>query len=164
MNSYKYLTLCFFFTINAFAQSNTGIQSLASDFFEWRKATQPATEDDILRLERPDSWIPDFSPEALERNKQKYVEYSTRLKNLSNDNWFRSDSVDFLLLHSAIERVNWELNILRSPYRNPDFYVHQTVGAVYELLLIQENEKYNSPTPINFANGRICKAESIRSG
>jgi uncharacterized protein (DUF885 family) len=136
MNSYKYLTLFFFFTINAFAQSNTGIQSLASDFFEWRKATQPATEDDILRVERPDSWIPDFSPEALERNKQKYVEYSTRLKNLSNDNWFRSDSVDFLLLHSAIERVNWELNILRSPYRNPDFYVHQTVGAVYELLLI----------------------------
>lgn len=136
MNSYKYLTLFFFFTINAFAQSNTGIQSLASDFFEWRKATQPATEDDILRVERPDSWIPDFSPEALEINKQKYVEYSTRLKNLSNDNWFRSDSVDFLLLHSAIERVNWELNILRSPYRNPDFYVHQTVGAVYELLLI----------------------------
>ncbi len=136
MNSYKYLTLFFFFTINAFAQSNAGIQSLASDFFEWRKATQPATEDDILRVERPDSWIPDFSPEALERNKQKYVEYSTRLKNLPKDNWFRSDSVDFLLLHSAIERVNWELNILRSPYRNPDFYVHQTVGAVYELLLI----------------------------
>ena len=136
MHPYKYLTIFFFFTVNAFTQSNAGLQSLADDFFQWRKVTQPSTEDDILRVERPYGWTPDFSPDALERNKQKYIEYSTRLKNLKKENWSRSDSVDFLLMHSAIERVNWELNVLRSPYRNPDFYVHQTVGAVYELLLI----------------------------
>jgi len=136
MNYYKYLTLLFFLTVNIIAQSNSDIQELAADFFEWRKITQPSTEDDILRVERPDSWVPDFSPEALEVNKQKYIEYSTRLKNLSRENWTRSDSVDFLLMHSAIERVNWELNVLCSPYRNPDFYVQQTIGAVYELLLI----------------------------
>ena len=28
------------------------------------------------------------------------------------------------------------MNILKLPNRNPDFYVHQTLGAVYELLLI----------------------------
>jgi len=121
---------------NVFSQSNSGIQILASDFFEWRRITQPAAEDDIPRVERPDGWIPDFSSEALERNKEKYLEYSSKLKNLPKENWSRSDSIDYLLMHSAIERVNWELNILRSPYRNPDFYVHQTVGAVYELLLI----------------------------
>lgn len=136
MNYYKYLTLFFFLTVNIIAQSNSDIQELAADFFEWRKITQPSTEDDILRVERPDGWVPDFSPEALEVNKQKYIEYSTRLKNLSTENWTRSDSVDFLLMHSAIERVNWELNVLCSPYRNPDFYVQQTIGAVYELLLI----------------------------
>jgi hypothetical protein len=121
---------------NGHPQHNKELQSLAADFFKWRKVTQPATEDDILRVERPDSWIPDFSPEALEKNKQKYIEYSNQLKNISRENWSRSDSIDYLLMHSAIERVNWELNILRSPYRNPDFYIHQTIGAVYELLLI----------------------------
>jgi uncharacterized protein (DUF885 family) len=136
MNYYKKLTLLFFLTVNIIAQSNSDIQELAADFFEWRKITQPSTEDDILRVERPDGWVPDFSPEALEAIKQKYIEYSTRLKNLSRENWSRSDSVDFLLMHSAIERVNWELNVLRSPYRNPDFYVQQTIGGVYELLLI----------------------------
>jgi uncharacterized protein (DUF885 family) len=139
MHPYKYLTIFFFFTINAFTQSNAGLQNLADDFFQWRKITQPSTEDDILRVERPDGWVPDFSPEALEAIKQKYIEYSTRLKNLSRENWSRSDSVDFLLMHSAIERVNWELNVLRSPYRNPDFYVQQTIGAVYELLLIHSS-------------------------
>ena len=136
MNYYKYLTLLLFLNINIIAQINSNIQKLSTEFFEWRKITQPSTEDDILRVERPDGWVPDFSPEALEINKQKYIEYSTRLKNLSKENWSRSDSIDFLLMHSAIERVNWELNILRSPYRNPDFYIQQTIGAVYELLLI----------------------------
>ncbi len=136
MNFSKILLLSSLFIVNCFTQPNPDIQKLATDFFEWRRVTQPAAEDDIPRVERPDGWIPDFSSGALERNKEKYLEYAARLKNLPKENWLRSDSVDFLLMHSAIERVNWELNILRSPYRNPDFYVHQTIGAVYELLLI----------------------------
>lgn len=130
------LLVSFLMLANSYPQLNKELQSLAADFFQWRMVTQPSTEDDILRVERPDGWIPDFSPETLEKNKQKYIEYSNQLKNISRNNWSRSDSIDYLLMHSAIERVNWELNILRSPYRNPDFYVHQTVGAVYELLLI----------------------------
>jgi uncharacterized protein (DUF885 family) len=134
--SNKFLLILFLIQTNCFTQSNPDIQKLATDFFEWRRVTQPAAEDDIPRVERPDGWIPDFSSETLERNKEKYLEYAARLKNLPKENWLRSDSVDFLLMHSAIERVNWELSILRSPYCNPDFYVHQTIGAVYELLLI----------------------------
>ncbi len=130
------LLVSFLMLANSYPQLNKELQSLAADFFQWRMVTQPSTEDDILRVERPDGWIPDFSPETLEKNKQKYIEYSNQLKNISRNNWSRSDSIDYLLMHSGIERVNWELNILRSPYRNPDFYVHQTVGAVYELLLI----------------------------
>ena len=140
---------------SGYPQYNNELQSLAADFFEWRKTTQPVTEDDILRIERPDSWIPDFSPGTLEKNKQKYIEYSIRLKNISRNNWSRSDSIDYLLMHSAIERVNWELNILRSPYRNPDFYVHQTIGAVYELLLI------HSPMTESRTGDIILRLQSI---
>jgi len=118
------------------SQNNVEIQNFAKDFFNWRVITQPATGDDIPRVERPDKWIPDYSPEALAKYREKYFEFSGKLKNLSSTGWSKSDSVDYLLLHSAVERVNWELNILKLPNRNPDFYVHQTLGAVYELLLI----------------------------
>lgn len=155
MIPFKFLSFPLLLSINCLAQSNADIQNLATDFFEWRRITQPATEDDILRVERPDGWAPDFSPEAMERNRQKYIEYSTRLKNLPRENWSRSDSVDFLLMHSAIERVNWELNILRSPQRNPDFYVHQTIGAVYELLLI------HSPMTDSRMESIIIRLQSI---
>jgi Bacterial protein of unknown function (DUF885) len=119
-----------------FSQNNMEIQNFAKQFFKWRAITQPVTGDDITRVERPDKWIPDYSPEALAAYREKYIKFSSKLKNLSHTGWSKSDSVDYLLLHSAIERVNWELNILKLPNRNPDFYVHQTLGAVYELLLI----------------------------
>ena len=118
------------------SQNNVDIQNFAKDFFNWRVITQPATGDDIPRVERPDKWIPDYSPEALAAYREKYIEFSSKLNNLPHTGWSKSDSVNYLLLHSAIERVNWELNILKLPNRNPDFYVHQTLGAVYELLLI----------------------------
>ena len=118
------------------SQNNVDIQSFAKVFFNWRAITQPATGDDIPRVERPDKWVPDYSPEALDAYREKYIEFSDKLINLPQAGWSTSDSVDYLMLHSAIERVNWELNILKLPNRNPDFYVHQTLGAVYELLLI----------------------------
>ncbi|RKY98797.1 MAG: DUF885 domain-containing protein, partial [Ignavibacteriae bacterium] len=117
-------------------QNNVKIQNFAREFFNWRTITQPVTGDDIPRVERPDKWVPDYSPEALAEYREKYFEFSSKLKNLPHTGWSKSDSVDYLLLHSAIERVNWEMNILKLPNRNPDFYVHQTLGAAYELLLI----------------------------
>lgn len=155
MVAFIFFTIPLLLSINCLAQSSADIQNLATDFFEWRRITQPAAEDDIPRVERPDGWIPDFSPEVLERNKQSYIEFSTQLKNLPTQNWSRSDSVDYLLMHSAIERVNWELNILRSPNRNPDFYVHQTIGAIYELLLI------HSPMTDSRMENIIIRLQSI---
>jgi len=137
------------------SQNNVVIQNFAKDFFNWRVITQPATGDDIPRVERPDKWVPDYSPEALAAYREKYIEFSSKLKNLLHTGWSRSDSIDYLLLHSAIERVNWELNILKLPNRNPDFYVHQTLGAVYELLLI------NSPINRKLAENIILRLNSF---
>jgi hypothetical protein len=137
------------------SQNNVVIQNFAKDFFNWRVITQPATGDDIPRVERPDKWVPDYSAEALAAYREKYIEFGSKLKNLLHTGWSRSDSIDYLLLHSAIERVNWELNILKLPNRNPDFYVHQTLGAVYELLLI------NSPLNRKLAENIIIRLNSF---
>jgi len=45
------------------------------------------------------------------------------------------DQVDYRLLGSAVARVRWELSIEQSWKRNPQFYVDQTLGSVYLLLL-----------------------------
>ena len=157
------------FPVFIFPQHDHGIQNFARKFFEWRRATQPVTGDDIPRIERPTGWIPDYSPKAVNEYREKYIEFSNDLNNLLREGWTRSDSVDFLLMHSAVERVNWELNVLKLPNRNPDFYVHQTLGAVYELLIIHgqmTNERaeqiilrFNSiPKTIEYAKKNLTEA------
>lgn len=111
--------------VSGYSQSNPQLQAFANDFFNWRARTQPAAPDDIPRVERPIGWTPDFSPQALEANGQTYINYKKQLMSLSGTSWTRSDSIDFLRLNSAVEHVNCELNVLRLPYRNPDFYVHR---------------------------------------
>lgn len=122
--------------VRAGNQLNAGIQSLGTDFFTWRAATQPCTGDDIPRVERPAGWVPDVSARALAGERSSMIAFSKRLKDLKPANWTRSDSVDYLLLRSAIERVRWELDVLRLPERDPNFYVQQALGSVYELVLL----------------------------
>ncbi len=111
------------------------LHSIAKQFFAWRSAQQPATHDDVNRVERPDGWTPNWSPQALAGYDAKQKQFMQQLTSLNHRDWTVSDSVDFLLLRSAIARVDYELNVVRSARRNPDFYVQQTLGAVFELLL-----------------------------
>ncbi len=124
----------------AFSQSqnpNAALQALGMEFFRWRAVTQPCSGDDIPRIERPKGWVPAFRADSLQSMRERYAEFRRRLDAIEQAGWTRSDSVDYLLLRSAIERVHWELDCLRAPYRNPAFYVQQTLGAVYEVLLPQ---------------------------
>ena len=135
--------------------SAPNLQSLAKEFFAWRAVQQPATHDDVNRVERPDGWIPDWSPKAIAEYDAKQREFMRRLSALNNSGWTISDSVDFLLLRSAIARVDYELSVVRSARRNPAFYIDQTLGTVFELIL--------QPPPFSESRSRniILRLESI---
>ncbi|MCH7894051.1 MAG: DUF885 family protein [Proteobacteria bacterium] len=115
---------------------NPELQNLAQEFFSWRAIQQPATGDDIPRVERPDGWVPDWSPTALTRYRTGYRDFLARLDELDHSDWSKADQVDTRLLRAAIQRVRWELDVLRSPQRNPLFYIDQTLGSVFELLIL----------------------------
>jgi uncharacterized protein (DUF885 family) len=116
--------------------AGTTLQIVSLDFFEWRRTQQPAQGDDIPRVERPDGWHPDFSPDALEAYRQKYDEFIELVNGLDTTGWSVEEQVDARLLLAAVQRVRWELDILRAPHRNPLFYVDQTLGSVFELLVL----------------------------
>jgi len=113
-----------------------GLQRLAADFFTWRSRQQPASGDDIPRVERPEDWLPAWSREDLAVYRAKYVYYLDKLKELDSTSFSRADQTDAMLLAAAIKRVGWELDALAEPHRNPLFYVHQTLGSVFELLIL----------------------------
>ena len=64
--------------------------------------------------------------------------------------WPVARQVDYRLTGSAIERVRWELEVTRGWQCNPEFYVDQTVGAYFHLLL--------PPPPFDAARTRQIEA------
>ncbi len=118
------------------AELNPQLQQLAAEFFSWRRVQQPATGDDIPRVERPAGWVPDVSPARLAIDRVRYHEFLDRLAALDHTGYSRSDEVDAMLLGAAIKRIGWELDVLRAPQRNPWFYLDQTLGSVFELLVL----------------------------
>src|ERR1044072_4383024 len=127
------------------------LQQLADDFWTWRVANQPVSYDDIPRIERPPDWISDWSQQAIDRRRSELTTFGKRLQSINPESWPIAQQVDHRLIGSAIARVNFELNVLRSHERNPRFYVDQTLGVLFLLLL--------TPPPFDEARSRdIVKA------
>jgi hypothetical protein len=116
--------------------ASVALQMLSRSFFEWRRSQQPVQGDDIPRVERPNGWVPDFSPDALEGYREQYFAFLEALDEIETDRLPVREQVNARLLRAAIHRVHWELDVLRAPHRNPIFYVEQTLGSVFELLII----------------------------
>ncbi|WP_138732859.1 DUF885 family protein [Modestobacter excelsi] len=111
----------------------TDLEVLAAQFWEWRAAQQPRSRDDIPRIDRPAGWLPDFSAAAVARYRRERDAFADRLARI-DPGADRAAAVDARLLRSALARVRWELDVLRSWQRDPGFYVDQTLGCVFDLL------------------------------
>jgi hypothetical protein len=117
----------------------------ARDFWAWRAAEMPVSLDDIPRLERPAGWVPDWSAQAVEGYRAQVARFEQRLNGIDASKWPVARQVDYRLLGSAIARARWELDYLAAWKKNPNFYLDQTLGAYYYLLLV--------PPPFSEARG-----------
>ena len=111
------------------------LDDLARDFWTWRATEQPISTDDIPRLERPAGWVPDWSPDAVAKYRRQLDDFEARWKKIDSSAWPVPRQVDYRLIGSALARVRWELDRSSGWQRNPLFYVDQTVGAYFHLLL-----------------------------
>ena len=111
------------------------LDTLSRDFWAWRTATQPFSGDDIPRLARPAGWHADWSPAAFAAQQKSLADFEARWQKLNDSAAPIPRQVDYRLVGSAVARARWELVVLRSWRRDPFFYIHQTMGSVYALLL-----------------------------
>lgn len=111
------------------------LDDLARDFRAWRRLNQPLSNDDIPRIDRPAEWTPDWSPATIAQRRQKLVEFEQRWRKINAAGWPAGRQVDYRLIGSAIARARWELEVTRGWRRNPNFYIHQTLGAIFDRLL-----------------------------
>jgi uncharacterized protein (DUF885 family) len=112
------------------------VAKLSESFWTWRAQEQPFTTDDIPRIERPNDYRIDWSPQTIELRKKQLAEFESQWKSLApRSDASIHDQVDYRLLGSALARVHWELSIEQGWKQNPLFYVDQTLGSIFVLLL-----------------------------
>jgi uncharacterized protein (DUF885 family) len=111
-------------------------KTLSADLWRWRAIEAPFSADDILRIERPDGFVVDWSAAAVARHLRTLETFEARFARLTPAaDAPTADQVDHRLTGSALARIRWELQVQRGWQRNPSFYVDQTLGSVFELLL-----------------------------
>ena len=114
-------------------QPASALQQLSSDFWEWRALEQPFSFDDIPRLDRPAGWAADWSPSTVAKRRDQLAAFEKRWKQLGGDvrDRSRAETVDYLLVGSALARARWELDYVRGWQRNPWFYLDQALASLF---------------------------------
>jgi hypothetical protein len=115
--------------------SRSQLDALSESFWKWRATEQPFTNDDIPRIERAPNFIVDWSPAAAKRYQAQIADFERQWRALDVNGASVADQIDYRLLGSAIARVYWELDVVPDWRENPGFYVDQSLGSVYALLL-----------------------------
>ncbi|MER6944590.1 DUF885 family protein [Nonomuraea sp. NPDC000554] len=112
------------------------MRDLAAEFWRWRLATVQDSSDDITRVERPAGWVADWSGDAVAARREQAAAFVAEYRKLDLSDEPVEVQVDGRLLGSALARVHWELDLLRSWQRNPCFYLDQALVPIYNLLLV----------------------------
>jgi hypothetical protein len=112
------------------------LRDLETRFWAWRTATVPDSTDDIARVERPPGWTPDWSGGAVAARRATLDEFHAGYQALDLSGQPVGVQVNGRLLGCALARVHWELNLVGAWRTNPCFYLDQSLGAVYPLLLV----------------------------
>jgi len=129
------VVLSLVFVSNPWARANS-LGELSESFWQWRAQEQPFTGDDIPRIDRPLGLTVDWSAKTIAQRLEQLAAFEQRWKNLAPSAQAPvHEQVDYRLMGSALARARWELAIQQNWKRNPQFYVDQTLGSVFVLLL-----------------------------
>jgi Bacterial protein of unknown function (DUF885) len=120
----------------------------------WRSRQQPRSRDDIVRLIRPAGWLPDWRAATVDGYRARLTEFEAEHRAIDTADAPVCVVVDHELLGSALARVRWELDVLRQWRNQPSFYVDQSIGVVFDHLLV--------PPPFDQAR-TLAILESLRA-
>ena len=89
-----------------------------------------------LREPRLIDGIPDYSAGAIEAQKSALAELRSRFDALDPSAWPVPDQVDYLIVRSELDTLDYGLRVYRAPSRNPNFYLSSISSFGMSLSLI----------------------------
>lgn len=114
---------------------NDDLIALSDDIEEWARVAAFRSSDDIPRLRRDPRWLPEFTPASIEDRRTAVSAFRGRLDALAVDEDDIAGQVDVRLLRSVLNRMEWDIDVLRNWERDAVFLVGQILGPWFDLLL-----------------------------
>lgn len=111
------------------------IAELGEAFWDWRLPRQFRTSDDIPRVDRPAGWLPRFDDTAIQELRDGAARFDAELGEIDTSGAPIGTQIDRRLLGCAVDRVTWEVDVLRNWQRDAVFAVSQALGPYFDLLL-----------------------------
>lgn len=111
------------------------VANVGADFWRWRLDTILRTSDDVPRITRNSRWRPRFDQSSIESVRRQRQVLSDRWAAIDLAAASVSTQVDHRLIGSALARVHWEIDIMRSWERDAMLQVQQALGPYFDLLL-----------------------------
>ena len=99
--------------------------------------------------------VPDFAS-IVKQQKEELHKYRARLDGLDTTDWSVHCRVDYLLLRSEMDALEFDLYVWRSTSRDPSFYVNQAISHVSQYLV--GGRYLGMPQPMPYSKE---KAEAI---
>jgi len=93
-------------------KTNTRYDDLLTLFKDWREFQRPKWE----------SGVPDFTPAAIEKQKEGLRELQNRLKAIDTSSWPISQRVDYLIVRAEMNGMEFDHRVMKPWARNPCFY------------------------------------------
>jgi hypothetical protein len=115
--------------------SHPALTALSEEIESWAQESAFRTSDDIPRLRRRPTWVPEFSPRSVAARRATLADFRGELSALQVPAEDVATQVDVRLLTSVLNRVEWDLRVLRNWERDAVFLVGQVLGPWFDLLL-----------------------------
>lgn len=115
--------------------TTTALLALSDDIARWAEVAAFRSSDDIPRIRRAPQWLPEFTAASVERRRADLAGFRERLADVTLPEGDVAAAVDARLLGSVLDRVEWDLDVLRNWERDAVFLVGQILGPWFDLLL-----------------------------
>lgn len=115
--------------------STEAVADLARRVWDWKHATAFRSADDIPRIAHDPLWLPAFDPAAIAERLERFTAFDAEWRALDVANESVPVQVDYRLIGSALARVRWDLDVVRSWQTDANFLVSQVLGPYFDLLL-----------------------------
>lgn len=114
--------------------------------------------DELRLLRQPQlvDGIPDYTAAAAVQQKKALAEFHARFERLEPSPWPVRDQVDYLLVRSELDMLDYGLHVYRAPSRSPQFYLSSisSFGLSSGATLSRLGQLVRQPAPFDAARTR----------